>query len=411
MTAGGGKELTPARAGDRHAGEDRRPRVLHVITHLDMGGAETVALDLIDRLRDRADFALFAVMGSERRSAVGQDMAARLDRWRVPHITGTSRGFKSGGVVLAARALARTVTDVRPDVIHVHTEIPELTLAVATLLSRRVRRMPLLRTVHNCELWIDWGMIGRWVTARLDYGTAVAVSRNAARADAAIAVRRPRVADVIYNGVARPAPAEQRASGDNRSAKVLFAGRLHQQKGADLLPAILADARTRTPRADVAVTIAGTGVLRDRVAAAAAADEAAWDVRLVDPIPNLAERLGDYDAVLLPSRFEGFGLLAAEALLAGVPAITTDAPGLDEVVPADYPFRAAVDDVPALAALLAQVIDDPAAAWRRVAPFRDVIAARFSPDTMASAYLARYRALAESGASNGAGGRAGGGAA
>lgn len=409
MTAGGGKELTPAQACGRHVGEDRRPRVLHVITHLDMGGAETVALDLIDRLRDRADFALFAVLGSERRSAVGQDMAARLDRWGVPHSTGTSRGFKSGGVVLAARALARTVADVRPDVIHVHTEIPELTLAIATLLSRRVRRTPLLRTVHNCELWIDWGMIGRWVTARLDYGTAVAVSRNAARADAAIAVRRPRVADVIYNGVARPAPAQQRASGDDRSAKVLFAGRLHHQKGADLLPAILADARTRTPHADVAVTIAGTGVLRDRVAAAA--DEAAWDVRLVDPIPNLAERLDYYDAVLLPSRFEGFGLLAAEALLAGVPAITTDAPGLDEVVPADYPFRAAVDDVPALAALLAQVIDDPAAARRRVAPFRDVIAARFSPDTMASAYLARYRALAGSGARNGAGGRAGGGAA
>jgi glycosyltransferase involved in cell wall biosynthesis len=407
MTAGGGKELTPARAGDRHAGDDRRPRVLHVITHLDMGGAETVALDLTDRLRDRADFALFAVLGSGVPSAVGQDMAARLDRWGVPHTTGTSRGFKSGGVVLAARALARTVARVRPDVIHVHTEIPELTLAVATLLSRRVRRTPLLRTVHNCELWIDWGTIGRWVTARLAYGTAVAVSRNAARADAAIGVRRARVAEVIYNGVARAAPAGQQASGDNRSAKVLFAGRLHQQKGADLLPAILAEARTRTRRADVAVTIAGTGVLRDPVAAALDADAAGWDVRLVDPIPHLAARLGDYDAVLLPSRFEGFGLLAAEVLLAGVPAITTDAPGLDEVVPADYPFRAAVDDVPRLAALLAQVIDDPAAARRRVAPFGDVIAARFSPDAMASAYLARYRALADCGA----GERAGGGAA
>ena len=402
MTAGGGKELTQARAVHRHAGEGRRLRVLHVITHLDMGGAEMVTLDLIDRLRDRVDFTLFAVVGSGVPSAVGQDMAARLERWGVPHATGTSRGFKSGGVVLAARALARWIARVRPEVIHVHTEIPELTLAVATLLSRRVRRTPLLRTVHNCELWIDWGTIGRWVTARLAYGTAVAVSRNAARADAAIRIRRAGAAEVIYNGVAGPERIEPRDVSGGSTTTVLFAGRLHHQKGADLLPAILADARARTPLADVAVRIAGTGVLRDRVAAATTGDGAGWDVRLVDPIPNLAERLGDYDAVLLPSRFEGFGLLAAEALLAGVPAITTDAPGLDEVVPAHYPFRAAVDDVPALAGLLAQVINDPAAARRRVAPFREVIASRFSPDAMASAYLTRYRALAERAVEGGA---------
>lgn len=372
----------------------RRLRVLHVITHIDMGGAENVALGLIDGLRDRVDFALFAVLGEGGLSAVGRDMAARLDRWNVPYGFGTTNGFKSGGVIVAARALARMVAQQRPDVIHVHTEIPELTLAVAYLLSRRVRRVPLLRTVHNCELWIAWGGIGRWVTQRLARGEAVAVSCHAAASDAAIVTRTARpVPDVIYNGVtAPPVAARERSTGPLR---LLFAGRLVHQKGADLLPAILAEAHARTMRRDVVVTIAGSGLLRDDVAAGLANRLTGWDVRLVDPIPHLSERLGDYDTVLVPSRFEGFGLLPAEVLLAGVPVVTTDAPGLNEVIPANYPFRAPVDDVPALGRLLAQVIDDPEAARTIAADHGRGLARRFSREAMVSAYGTRYRALGQ----------------
>jgi hypothetical protein len=72
----------------------RRPRVMHVITHLDMGGAETVALGLIDALRDRIDFSLFAVLRQAAAGAIGRDMAGRLDRWRVPYRFGVGGRFK-----------------------------------------------------------------------------------------------------------------------------------------------------------------------------------------------------------------------------------------------------------------------------------------------------------------------------
>jgi glycosyltransferase involved in cell wall biosynthesis len=368
----------------------RRPRVMHVITHLDMGGAETVALGLIDALRDRIDFSLFAVLRQAAAGAIGRDMAGRLDRWRVPYRFGVGGRFKSGGVIVAARALARAIAEQRPDVVHVHTEIPEMTLAVACLLSRRTRRTPLLRTVHNCELWIAWGGLGRWVTQRLAHGDAVAVSRHAAKADAAIETRTPRApAAVLYNGVARPArvPSER-----NGPVRVLFAGRLVHQKGADLLPAILSSAHARTARRDVAVVIAGSGVLHDAVEQGLARLDG-WSVRLTPPIERLSERLADHDVVLAPSRFEGFGLLPAEVLLAGLPVVTTNAPGLDEVIPADYPFRAKVDDVTALGAHLAAVIDDPAGARQIAARYGDDLARQFDPEAMASAYLARYRAL------------------
>jgi glycosyltransferase involved in cell wall biosynthesis len=373
-----------------------RLRVMHVITHLDMGGAENVALGLIDALRDRVEFSLFAVLRQSPLSKVGQDMADRLAR-SVPFRFGTERGFKSGGVVFAARSLARAVAEQRPDLIHVHTEIPELTLAVAGLISRRVRRTPLLRTVHNSELWIAWGGIGRWVTQRLAKGDAVAVSRNAANADAAIVTRGRRpLADVIYNGVSPPA-----ASPIGREAgpvRLLFAGRLVHQKGADLLPAILREAHARTPRRDVVVTIAGSGAMRDLVAQGLAEGMAGWDVRMTPPIERLSERLQEYDAVLLPSRFEGFALLPLEVLMTGIALVTTDAPGLDEAIPADYPFKAAVDDVAGIGAQLAKVIDDPATARVTAARYGEDLARSFSPEAMASAYLARYRSRGDTGA-------------
>ncbi len=370
----------------------QRLRVLQVVTHLDMGGAETVALGLIDALRDPIEFSLFAVLRQSSPSAIGQDMADRLQRWGVPCRFGVGGRFKSGGVILAARALARAVAEQRPDVIHVHTEIPEMTLAVACVLSRRVRRTPLLRTVHNSELWIAWGGLGRWVTQQLAYGDAVAVSRHAAQADAAIVTRTVRgPATLLYNGVASPprVPAK-RAAGPVR---LLFAGRLVHQKGADLLPAILAIAHAGTTRRDVSVVIAGSGVLRDAVAQGIQGQMPGWDVRLMDPVERLAERLANYDVVLVPSRFEGFGLLVVEVLLAGLPVVTTNAPGLDEVVPAQYPFKADPDDVAALGAELAAIIDDPQGARNIAARFGEDLARRFSPQSMASAYLARYRAL------------------
>jgi len=390
-----GGEATVGHA-DPGQGGARRLRVLQVITHLDMGGAEGIAMGLIEALRPTIDFSLFAVMRQAEPGAVGRDMAARLDRWGMPVRFGVGGRFKSGGVVVAAHRLVREIKRFRPNVVHLHAEIAELTYATARLLSPNARAAPVLRTVHNSGLWIDWNRLGRGVTSLLAGADAVAVSRNAAEADAAIITRRPRPpCDVIYNGIDRPVPDRSRAvAAEGGAFRLLFAGRLVHQKGADLLPAILAEAYRRTARRDVTVTIAGTGVLRDAVERGVAGRLAGWTVKIVPPIGGLAEQLGDYDAVLLPSRYEGFALLPLEVLLAGIPLVTTRAPGLDEAISSTYPLAAPVDDVVALGALLARVMSG-AEDYRAVASAHgDELARRFSPAAMAQAYAARYRRLA-----------------
>jgi len=373
---------------------DLKPRVMHVITHLELGGAEGVAMQLLEGLAPDVDGAIFSVIESSSASAIGLDRTRRADALGAPIFFGTRRGFKSGGVVQAAWRLARVVDSFRPDILHVHTEIPELTLAVASAMSRKVAKTPLLRTVHNSVLWIDWARLGSLVTRRLAHGRAVAVSQSAADADQALITGkgRPR-ANVIYNA-ATPSTVLAPAS-DRRPVRVLFAARLVHQKGADWLPAILAGAQKLARRRDVDVVIAGEGAFEADLARAFAQQQGddGWRIRLVKPIDNLAQKLADYDIMLSPSRFEGLSLLHLEALMAGMPMLAFRAPGLNELLPSDYALAADVGDIAALSALLAGVVDDVAHHKQVAAAYRPYVMERFAPARMLAAYLAQYRGL------------------
>lgn len=79
----------------------------------------------------------------------------------------------------------------------------------------------------------------------------------------------------------------------------------------------------------------------------------------------LVHLLGSCRAVVCPSRLEGFGLVAAEAIAAGTPVVATDVPGLRSVV-TDFEtgFLTAVDPVEIAERIVALLRDD--AVWERL---------------------------------------------
>jgi glycosyltransferase involved in cell wall biosynthesis len=371
----------------------QRPRVLSIITHLALGGAENVALALMEALRDHFAFELFVVLAEGREGDIGRRMIERMAAANIPITFGTERAFKRGGVIEAAWVLRRLLNSLRLALVHVHTEIPELTLAIALALPWSGHRIPSLRTVHNTQLWPEWPRIGTWVERRLGEASVAAVSEAALAADDALRRRAglpplpPGRHTVIYNGVTEPVRRfSPRVAGPRR---ILFAGRFEAQKGADLLPQILAEAAERTA-ADAEVTLAGTGSVLPEVKRAIDGSGLRWKVEICPGIPDLGERIADYDVVLMPSRFEGLPLVAVEALMAGVPVVATDAPGLVEVVPADDPLSAKVDDVAGLATRLAACLDAPAPWLDYVGERLPALRARFGIDRMVASYRDLY---------------------
>lgn len=141
---------------------------------------------------------------------------------------------------------------------------------------------------------------------------------------------------------------------------VLFFGRLDVfQKGLDTLIRAYALLRARHP--DVPLLVAGRG--KDGAAVESLARElgVADGVRMLGPVSDARrlDLLAGARVLLMPSRFEGFGLVAAEAMAAGVPVVATRAGALPEVV--DEPrggVLVPVDDPEALAEAAAALLDD-----------------------------------------------------
>jgi len=370
-----------------------RPRVLQVVTHLALGGAERVALNLVLGLHERFDFAVLAVAGVDS-GELGQSMKSELEEIRVPLFVGTRVPIKFGGMFLAGLRAAEAVRRFRPDIIHLHSEIPESSYAAMVASGGRQERAQLVRTIHGTVYWHSWRKVGRWCDRRMRRSFVAGVSEGAVDAFERLRAESgagplPQPPVVIYNGVPTGHSLGPRHRDPGQRLALLFAGRLENEKGADLLPEILRKVRPADGRS-CQLSIFGSGTFEAELRALASRPPPGWMITVSAPVPDLGARMMEYDLVVMPSRHEGLGLIAIEAALQGLPVVATDGPGLREAFPAGYPWLAKPDDVDSFARLLQTVIDDPAT-WGPVAAMAQTFAREhFDAPAMFDAYATLY---------------------
>ncbi|GAB7192564.1 hypothetical protein NUM3379_32730 [Kineococcus sp. NUM-3379] len=197
---------------------------------------------------------------------------------------------------------------------------------------------------------------------------------------------------VVPNGLppeafATPRPA--RGGGDLR-----FLGRIEDaQKGIGML--LEAYARV-AGRLSQDLLIAGEGPDTARMQKLAAELGIAHRVRFAGTV-GLAERfswLAAADAVVMPSRYETFGMVAAESLAVGTPVVAFDIPCLRNLVGDEVGRRVPAFDVDALAGAVAELGADAGLRARLGAAGRDSVA-HLTWDHAAHAQAQVYRAALE----------------
>lgn len=133
---------------------------------------------------------------------------------------------------------------------------------------------------------------------------------------------------------------------------ILYMGRLTEQKGTDKLPEILTRLSSKVPA--IRLIIAGTGNL-EVIARTLSADSRVKWVGFADT-PTRAKLLAESHVLLLPSRYEAFGLVGLEALASGTPVVSFDIPGpRDYVIPGQTGHL--VQDVESMVKALVEIHD------------------------------------------------------
>lgn len=167
--------------------------------------------------------------------------------------------------------------------------------------------------------------------------------------------------------------------------KLAYVGQLIYRKGVDLL----FEALSTLLHAPWRLEVAGLGPLEPALRAQAAAlgfgDRIVWH----GPLPNqqVNVMLRSCDLLVLPSRFDGWGVVINEALAAGTPVVCTQACGAADLVAA--PFLGEVVP-PRSITPLADAIRERMHAGPLSSPARTAIrrhAARFSPATIANYFV------------------------
>lgn len=141
--------------------------------------------------------------------------------------------------------------------------------------------------------------------------------------------------------------------------KMTFAavGRLTDQKGFDRL--IEACAQLNREGYDFAVQILGEGQRRNMLEALIADENLTDRVYLLGFQENPYPYMAAADAIVCPSRYEGFSTVVTEALILGKPVVTTPCSGMDELLGSSEYGLITEDTVEGICRGMKRLLEDP----------------------------------------------------
>jgi glycosyltransferase involved in cell wall biosynthesis len=339
--------VTASRRRARQPSERRNAvRVLHLTSSFPRDAGDHVAPFLLDLARAQEAAGLeVAVLaphdqGARRSEDLGPVGVHRFRyapaRWeRLAYrggLLGRSRtpaGLALLPVFFAAFTVAtlRLARRFRPDVLHAHWWLPA---GVCALLASRLLRLPLVVTLHGTDVHLLRHPLLRRLALLVLRRAAlvVVVSEDLQRLAVESLGLPPEQVAVLRMPVARvPSPAPVP---DGGPVRLVAAGRLSVEKGFDVL--LEAVGLALQDGLDVRLDLVGSGPEHDRLSALAAGLAGRVQMVPAQPRDALWKRMDAAQVLVVPSRREGLGLVALEAIARGRPVIASRAGGLPEVV-------------------------------------------------------------------------------
>lgn len=301
---------------------------MYVITGLGLGGAETVTVDIANRIVDAGNEVMILYLKGD------NIYEKRLDK-RIK-LVGLKMSKTPWGTIKGFFKIYSVIKKFKPDIVHGQMVHANIMLRIIRLFYP-VKK--LISTEHNINIESELRMKLYKLTDSLsDFNTNVSqealdyfIERKSFSASKSKAV---------YNGIdlSRFVP-------DDSSRKVirkkygieddeflwLNVGRLTESKDQSNLITAFVDLCKKTD-SKMKLMIVGEGELSDFLKKLSFEKNASDRIIFPGPQENIQDFYNACDCFILSSAWEGFGIVTAEAMACGVPVISTDAGGCREVV-------------------------------------------------------------------------------
>lgn len=297
-------------------------------------------------------------------------------------------------------AIARIVRERGVDVVHAQQSRTLNYAVLARLLAPGPR---IVQTEHNAS--IDWyrrkrlswrtryvGNALRFALAQTAVSRVICISSGVARLFTDVARVDPRRVTVIP--YSHPSlPRSPRKPFDPAAPVIGTVSVPREHKGIPVLIEAAALARERVP--GLRVRVIGHGSVRGQYAAQIARLGLERTIAIEDFAPDATRLMGEFDAFVLPSVWEAFGLVVLEAMANGLAVIASDVDGMrDVVLNGETGWLAPPADPPALAAAIIDACSDPARLARMGERGRERCEREFSVEAMAARFAAVYDSVA-----------------
>jgi glycosyltransferase involved in cell wall biosynthesis len=317
----------------------RRPRVVHVITRLVVGGAQLSVLALCDGLREHFDVRIVAGPQTGREGSLHRRAAEIAPLTVVPSLR---REISPRWDPVAVPRLRAVLNRLDGDIVHTHSSKAGIVgrFAAAPL------RAGVVHTVHG------WGHTP--ADSLLHRAAFVALERAAARrCDALVAVSDDNRNEGLARRIGQPedyrvipplvelgpldpdfASARRRARAElglNAEDEVIgWVGRFVEQKDPHTLARVVVSLLRARP--STRAVLVGDGPRRDQVEAALLDGAVRERVTLTGVVDRARELMPAFDVLVHPSLWEGQPTVVHEALSARIPVVSTRVSGIGELI-------------------------------------------------------------------------------
>ena len=353
--------------------ENRKNSILHISRTMDIGGAERIVYQLSSDLKDEFD--------SVHVASTGGLWESKLAAQGIRHHKILDIDSKNPVTVLKLLySIHQIIKQKGITIVHTHHRMAAFYIRLLKLVHPKLIHVYTAHNVFKDKL----PLYGFALKNAKSVAVGEAVNKNL-KEDVGITDSR-----VIYNGVVLKETDEQVDEIISYDGiKLGCIARLSEQKGLTYL----LDAMSLLTIKDIRLFIVGEGELREEL------ENKVKELNLQDSViflgyrKDIVECINSFDFCVLPSVFEGFGLVAIEAFMNSKTLVATDIPGLNEVVTNKNGVIVPAKDPAALASAIDKLATDATLRQELSSQAKKDYENRFSYPMFLENYRALYREI------------------